>query len=100
MSEVESVRTGIRQFILQHFPLSQKREFTDDASLLESGIVDSIGILEIVSYLEQEFAIQVSDDDLLPENFGSVAGIAAFVERKVGSGATSGAIAVAKGESI
>jgi|SRR6185312_284847 len=97
MSEVEKVKTGIRKFILQHFPLSQKREFTDDASLLESGIVDSIGILEIVSYLEQEFAIQVSDDDLLPENFGSIAGIAAFAERKMGSQTASSDFAVAEG---
>lgn len=97
MSEVENVRTGIRQFILQHFPLSQKRAFTDDASLLESGIVDSIGILEIVAYLQQEFAIQVSDDDLLPENFGSIEGIAVFVERKAGSRAPSGDLAVAEG---
>lgn len=97
MSEVENAKTGIRQFILQHFPLSQKQEFTDDASLLESGIVDSIGILEIVSYLEQEFEIQVSDDDLLPENFGSIAGIAAFVKRKAESRAASSDFAVAEG---
>lgn len=100
MSEVENVRTAIRQFIAQHFPLSQKRQFTDDASLLESGIVDSIGILEIVSYLEQEFAIQVSDDDLLPENFGSISGIAAFVERKAGSRTASGDFAVAEDNSL
>lgn len=82
MFESETIKSTISSFVMQSFPLAQKQKFTQDVPLLESGIVDSVGILEIVTFLEREFAIQISDDDLLPENFGSVAGIAAFVERK------------------
>lgn len=82
MFEAETIKSTISSFVAQSFPLAQKRKFTEDVPLLESGIVDSVGILEIVAFLEREFAIQISDDDLLPENFGSIAGIAAFVERK------------------
>jgi acyl carrier protein len=53
-----------------------------DASLLEEGILDSTGVLELVSFLEQHFGITVSDDELLPENLDSVAQIVAFVEKK------------------
>lgn len=85
MFESETVKSTISSFVMQSFPLAQKRKFSEDVPLLESGIVDSVGILEIVAFLEREFAIQISDDDLLPENFGSVAGIVAFVERKAAS---------------
>ncbi|HEY6562081.1 MAG TPA: acyl carrier protein [Polyangiaceae bacterium] len=53
-----------------------------DASLLEQGILDSTGVLELVSFLEQHFGITVSDDELLPENLDSVEKIALFVENK------------------
>ena len=84
MLESQTIKSTISSFVLQSFPLAQKRKFTEDVPLLESGIVDSVGILEIVAFLEREFAIQISDDDLQPENFGSIAGIAAFVEQKRG----------------
>ena len=53
-----------------------------DEDLLASDILDSLMIVELVSFLETRFRIQVSDDDLLPENFKTVNEIVAFVERK------------------
>jgi acyl carrier protein len=53
-----------------------------ETSLLDSGIIDSTGILELVSFLEREFGIQVQDEEIVPENFENVRSIAAFVERK------------------
>jgi acyl carrier protein len=76
------VRTKVTHFIFDKFPLARKRQLNDDASLLETGIVDSIGILEIVTFLEQEFAVRVEDDDLVPENLGTIANITSFVTRK------------------
>lgn len=53
-----------------------------DADLLGLGIVDSHGIVEIVAFLEERYGIAISDDELTPENFASIASIERFVERK------------------
>jgi acyl carrier protein len=73
----------IRSFILTSFL------FTDDESklknhdsLLEQGIMDSTGVLELVGFLESQFGIKVADDELVPENLDSVDRIVAFVGRK------------------
>jgi acyl carrier protein len=83
MVDPHLAKTKIAQFIFDKFPLAQKRQLNDDAPLLETGIVDSIGILEIVTFLENEFEVQVVDEDLVPENFGTIANISSFVARKL-----------------
>jgi acyl carrier protein len=80
-----SVSTDIEQFILDE--LTQGRGITEiasDENLLSKGIVDSHGVMELVSFLEQRYGITVGDEDLTPENFESVERIEAFVERKKG----------------
>ena len=67
---------------MQKFPAARKRTIGDDTPLLESGIVDSLGVLDVVAFLEKSFMIQLSDDELTPENFGTVKSMASFVERK------------------
>ena len=71
----------IRQFVLQTFPLARKRNISDNTDLLESGIIDSLGVLDLVAFLQQEFAVAVDDGDLTPENFKSIEAMAQFVER-------------------
>ena len=83
MVEAGTAKSKITQFILEKFPVARKRQLGDDTALLEAGIVDSIGVLEIVAFIEQNFAVTVADDDLLPENFGSIACIARFIESKM-----------------
>lgn len=75
-------------FILEKFPLARKHSLGGD-NLLESGIIDSLGILDLVSFLEQQFGIVVADDDLIPDNFQSVSRITLFVEQKVNEAAAS-----------
>jgi len=70
----------IREFILQKFPLARKRKVANGDNLLESGIIDSLGVLEIVTFLQQEFSVAVADEDLTPENFHSIECMARFVE--------------------
>lgn len=77
------VQTGIRQFILDKFPLARKQQIKDSDPLLESGMVDSMGVLDVVGFLEQEYSIVVEDEDLIPENFQTIARIAAFVQGRV-----------------
>jgi acyl carrier protein len=58
----------------------------DGTSFLESGIIDSTGILELVTFLEETFEITVTDDEMIPENLGSVAGIVGYLQLKLSAG--------------
>jgi acyl carrier protein len=77
-----SVRDRLRQFIVDTFFVDR---FSDDESFLRSGIIDSTGMMELVAFLEREFAIKVADKELVPENLDSLARVSAFVERKQGA---------------
>ena len=58
---------------------------THDASLLDAGIIDSTGVLELVCFLETTFGIEVRDDEMLPENLDSIRAISHYVARKLES---------------
>lgn len=55
---------------------------TDGESLLEGGVLDSLGVLRVLGFLEEEYRFTVRDEDVVPENFESVDAIAAFVQRR------------------
>ena len=74
----------VRQFIETNFYIANKSLLLDETSLLEKGMVDSTGIMEVVAFLESEFGVQVDDTEILPENLDSIGRIAAFVTRKKG----------------
>ena len=77
------IRSAVRRFIAQNFLFRDDGDaITDDQSLLDAGIMDSTGILELVCFLETTFDIEVKDDEMLPENLDSVAAIARYVGRK------------------
>ncbi len=64
--------------------LAEEREsFAPDENLLAQGIIDSMGILDLATFLETRFGIATNEDDLVPENFQSIATLTAFVERKL-----------------
>jgi acyl carrier protein len=84
MSATPVISDSIRTFVLSRFPLARKRELQDGDLLLESGILDSMGVLEIVHFIEQEFGILVVDDELVPENFQSIQQLTEFVNKKLG----------------
>ena len=69
----------IHDFIKQRFPLASSKELNQDLSLLDSGIVDSLGILDLVGFIEDQFGVEAQDDDLVPENFDSIAALTRFV---------------------
>ena len=78
--EQDLVSERIRNFLGQHFPAT--RNVQDEQSLLGGGLIDSLGILEVVTFLEKEFGFVVSDEELLPENFESVRSLSNFVQQK------------------
>lgn len=80
----------IRSFINDNFCFREDTaSIKADESLLEAGLIDSTGILELVSFLENEFAIVIADADIVPENLDSIAAITAYVERKLGAKAAA-----------
>jgi acyl carrier protein len=72
----------IRQFITTNFYVPAEADLTDDASLLDRGIIDSTGVMEVIGFLEDTFGVKVQDEELVPENLDSIGRIAAFVARK------------------
>lgn len=73
----------IRSFIFENFLFdADDSMLNNNDSFLEKGIIDSTGVLELVEWLEEEFGIQIADEELIPENLDSVDLLAAFVARK------------------
>ena len=78
--EEAMISERIRAFLAQQFPATKK--VGNEDPLLKNGLIDSLGILEVVTFLEKEFGIIVSDEELLPENFGSIRSLSSFVQQK------------------
>ena len=77
------IKSNITSYIEKNFlfGLSDK-SLNENDSFLDKGIIDSTGILEIVSYVEEEFGIEVKDEELIPDNFDSVNNLAEYIARK------------------
>jgi acyl carrier protein len=79
----DNLRDRIQMFILENYLFtSDPSALAVDASLLERGIVDSTGMLEIIMFIEEQLGVTVKDEEMIPENLDSVSRIAAFVESK------------------
>jgi acyl carrier protein len=76
--------TQIRDFLVSNFYIANTKSLSVTASLLDQGIVDSTGVLEVIGFIEETFGISVEDSELLPENLDSIQGIAQFIARKRG----------------
>ena len=82
-----SAQAQIRHYILENFLYtSDESKLKDDDSFLEHGIVDSTGILELLMFVEETFGFEVDDEDVLPDNFDSVARLARYVTEKQATG--------------
>lgn len=81
----ETIESRVRAYVVDRFLFGKGSDKlgTED-SFLEKGLIDSTGILEVVMFLEEHFAIKVQDEDLVPENLDSLGRIARFVKRKQG----------------
>lgn len=80
-----ALETQIRRYILDNLLFSANdADLKNDASLLDAGVIDSTGVLELALFLEDQFKIKVEDDELLPENFDSVNNLVRFVGKRLG----------------
>jgi acyl carrier protein len=74
----------VRAFIEENFLFREDiSDLADGESLLESGVMDSTGILELVAFLESEFSIQMADAEIVPDNLDSIAAISTYLRRKL-----------------
>lgn len=80
------ISLAVRRFIGENFLFRDNGDaITHEASLLDAGIIDSTGVLELVCFLEATFGIEVHDDEMLPENLDSIRAISHYVGRKLAS---------------
>lgn len=80
----DDIAIKIKKYINKNFPATRKAPPLDDDLLLEKGIIDSMGMLDLVTFFEKTFGILVNDEDLTAENFASVAAMAVFIRSKTG----------------
>jgi acyl carrier protein len=80
--QLDTYRRQVREFLLSNFYVAEANSLEIDTSLLDQGIIDSTGVLEVIGFIEETFGITVEDSELLPENLDSIEGIAQFIMRK------------------
>ena len=78
----------LRSFVIENFLFGEEGKLGNDDSFLESGIIDSTGVLELVRFLEATFSIKVADEELIPDNLDSINKIVSFLQGKLSSSAT------------
>jgi acyl carrier protein len=66
------IEREVRQFIIDNFLFGQEGELRNSDSFLENGIIDSTGVLELISFLEERFGLELSEADLTPDNLDSI----------------------------
>lgn len=76
------IQEQVRAFVTTNFYVANPTALDNNASLLDQGIIDSTGVLEVIFFIEETFGITVEDSEMLPENLDSIDRIASFVARK------------------
>ena len=79
---MSDVTHTLRQFIEENFLFGEASEFSDDDSFLDLGMIDSTGVLELVTFLERHFQIAIADAELVPENLDSINNLVRFLQGK------------------
>ena len=79
-----TIQEQIRDYIATNMLFSDNGyPYDDSTSFLEEGIIDSTGVLELILFVEATFGIKVSDEDITPDNFDSVARLTGYIQTKV-----------------
>jgi acyl carrier protein len=87
-----SITADVRSFVVDNFLLGRGDALSNDASFMDEGLIDSTGILELVSHLEESYGIEILEEELTPDNLDSVNRIAAYLTRKLGGGTSANLI--------
>ena len=79
------LRQQVRDFITTTFYVPDPRALADDASLLEAGLIDSTGLLEVIGFIETQLGVSLNNGEIVPDNLDSIDRIVGFVLRKTGA---------------
>ena len=83
MLQPVEISTRVQDWVLGHFPLAQESKIGPTDSLFDSGIVDSLGILEIVMFLEEDLGLTIEDEDMVADHFETIEAITRFANHKL-----------------
>ena len=78
---MDKTKVKIRAFIIENFLFGEDTDLKDNTSFLEEGIIDSTGVLELIEFLEEEFALEIDDEDMIPENLDSLNNIERYINK-------------------
>ena len=79
-----NIRQQLHDYIVHNILFGDDEKLHEDVSFQKTGILDSTGLLELITFIEERFEVQVADSDVIPENFDTLRKMSAFVERKLG----------------
>lgn len=77
------IEQKLHEFIIKNLYYAEDNPITEDDSFLETGVVDSMGVMELVAFVQSEFGVEVSQQEIVVENFDSIRKLADFVRRKL-----------------
>jgi acyl carrier protein len=80
----------VRDFVVENFLFGEDGMLKEETSFLESGIIDSTGILELIAFLEETYGLTIGDEEIVPENFDTLGNVVRFLERKLSPAAGGG----------
>ncbi len=80
--KTQTIEESVRQLMIERAWLEQQDSVSDTDSLVDHGVIDSLTMMELIGFLERTYGIQVTEDDLIPENFETLSAIAGFVGQK------------------
>lgn len=85
----QNIKQQIVEFITTNFLFDESNNVLGEAdSLLETGVIDSTGVLELVAFIEETYEIKIDDEEIVPENLDSIANITLFVTQKLSQRST------------
>lgn len=78
------IEETVRRFIISELMLGERDEHLEDTfSLIENGVLDSLGIMRLIQFIEEKFSFSIEDEDILPENFENIESISQFIKRSI-----------------
>jgi acyl carrier protein len=89
---MSDVKSKIRAFVVENYLFGDDDGLEESTSFLDTGIVDSTGILELINFISEEFRIFVEDEELVPENLDSINNVTAFIGRKIAKPSSAAAV--------
>ncbi|RMF62077.1 MAG: acyl carrier protein [Calditrichaeota bacterium] len=80
--DTKAVANALRQFLYEESLKDEFEQLSDNDSLLEKGIIDSVKMLDLIEFIQDQYGIQVDEDDMVPENFDSINAIVAYIQSR------------------